>query len=71
MFGAVALFVVLLLVMLYLAFVRFRNPPQPRATPTPVGVHAPTVAPALAWSVMAPHELPAGFHPRRGEEAHG
>ena len=39
MFGAVALFIVLLVAMLYLAFVRFRNPPQPRAAPAPVGIH--------------------------------
>jgi hypothetical protein len=40
MFGAVALFIVLLVAMLYLAFVRFRNPPQPRAAPAPVGIES-------------------------------
>jgi hypothetical protein len=49
MFGAVALFVVLLVAMLYLAFVRFRNPPQPRAAPAPVGVHR-VAEHSLAWA---------------------
>ena len=49
MFGAVALFIVLLVAMLYLAFVRFRNPPQPRAAPAPVGIHA-IGSQRLAWA---------------------
>ena len=39
MFGAVILFVILLVAMLYLAYVRFRNPPVP---PAPTGPAAST-----------------------------
>lgn len=44
MFGAVLLFVLLLLAILYIAFMRFRNPPPPTPTPAPVAAVA---APAL------------------------
>lgn len=54
MFGAVALFVVLLVAMLYLAFVRFRNPPQPRAAPAPVGIY--DVGEGLPFTRPAPEE---------------
>jgi hypothetical protein len=50
MFGAVALFIVLLVAMLYLAFVRFRNPPQPRAAPAPVGIHGVGGGQQFAWA---------------------
>ena len=50
MFGAVALFIVLLVAMLYLAFVRFRNPPQPRAAPSPVGMQALGGGHRSAWA---------------------
>ena len=50
MFGAVALFIVLLVAMLYLAFVRFRNPPQPRAAPAPVGIHGVDGGHEFAWA---------------------
>lgn len=40
MFSAVGLFVILLLAMLYVAFIRFRNPPGVNPQPTPVGMVA-------------------------------
>ena len=54
MFGAVALFVILLLAILYIAFLRFRNPPAPTPTPVPAAAVA---APhgVFGWSEILPH----------------
>lgn len=59
MFAAVVLFVVLLLGMLYIAFIRFRDPPMPTPRPSTVGFFSP---PTPAIVSAAPDELPTGPH---------
>ena len=71
MFGAVALFIVLLVAMLYLAFVRFRNPPQPRATPAPVGIHGVGVAMPLAWAAAGEASLAVTAYVPPSRSSHG
>lgn len=52
MFFAVALFVILLLGLLYIAFMRFGDPPPP-AEAEPAAWNTPTVAPHFAGQVAA------------------
>ena len=59
MFGAVVLFVVLLLGMLYIAFLRFRDPPMPTPRPSTVGIVSP-LAPGATG--VTPPNLPTGLH---------
>ena len=55
MFGAVGLFVILLLAILYIAFMRFRSPPPPTPVPAPAAaVVAPAPRPALARGGITP-----------------
>ena len=53
MFGAVALFVILLLAILYIAFIRFRSPPVPTPTPAPAAAVA-APSPAFGWRGTLP-----------------
>lgn len=55
MFGAVVLFVILLVGILYIAFMRFRNPPTPTPRPAPgAAVASPPDAIALSSLRSAP-----------------
>lgn len=52
MFGAVVLFVLLLIGMLYIAFMRFRDPPRPSPTPVAAADASDTphpVSPTRNW----------------------
>ena len=74
MFAAVALFVLLLLGMLYIAFIRFRNPRMPATPPAAMSTIEPPATlpylPALFVSALGDHSAP-GVDRSSRERVHG
>jgi hypothetical protein len=74
MFAAVALFVLLLLGMLYIAFIRFRNPRMPATPPAAMSTIEPPAAlphlPAPSLSALDNHSAP-GVYQSPSVRAHG
>jgi hypothetical protein len=74
MFAAVALFVLLLLGMLYIAFIRFRNPRMPATPPAAMSTIEPPASlphlPTPLLSALGDHSAPGVGRSSR-ERAHG
>ena len=70
MFTAVALFVILLLAMLIIVYVRFRDPPMPSVAPPPAArampsSPAPSALAAMGSDGFVPHHSPPAGRPPR------